>query len=361
MLFTDEELERYRRHLNLRDVGPAGQAVLKRSHVLCVGAGGLGSPALLYLAAAGVGHLTLIDDDRVERSNLQRQVLHTTEAIGTLKVESARARLRALNPHIEIQSIPERFTTTNAAKLVAQHDVVLDGTDNLATRYLIDDTCVAHQTPWVYGAILRFEGQVSVFGHAGGPRYRDLFPTPPPPGATPSCAEAGVLGVLPGIIGSLQAMEVLKILLNIGEPLSGRVVIYDALATRFSTLSLAPGHATDTPHSMPLEETCPLPNVASMKPREALDRRNDGWDACWVDVRSAAEWTEGHLAWIEHHIPHDDFGRLDELREEARPIVLVCRSGQRAQLAAARLTELGHAKPIVLEGGMLAWKLATAT
>jgi len=360
MLFSDEELERYRRHLTLQGVGPEGQATLKGAKVLCVGAGGLGSPALLYLAAAGIGRLTLVDDDHVERSNLQRQVVHTTKAIGSLKVESARERIQQINPNVEVQCVAQRFDKTNASALVAEHDVVLDGTDNLTTRYLIDDTCHAEGTPWVYGAILRFEGQVSVFGHQGGPRYRDLFPTPPPPGATPSCAEAGVLGVLPGIIGSLQAMEVLKLLLDIGEPLSGRVLLYDALATRFNTLRLDPRPAAPGPLPEPEADHCDLANVELIKPREAIARRGQGWDACWIDVRSAEEWAEGSLTWVEHHAPHDDPGALKALASESRPLVLVCRSDQRARTAAAQLQAFGHPAPMVLEGGLLAWALATS-
>jgi len=215
--------------------------------------------------------------------------------------------------------------------------------------------------PNVHGSIFHFDGQVTVFNYEDGPCYRCLYPEPPPPELAPSCAEAGVLGVLPGIIGSLQAMEVLKILLRIGEPLSGRVLIYDALATRFQTIRLERRSMANGSRPVAVADTCPLPDVGLIKPRQALARRAEGWDACWVDVRSAREWSEGRLDWIEHHTPHDDHEGLEALAAEPRPIVLVCRSDQRARLAAAELNRLGHHNPVVLEGGMLAWKLATAT
>ncbi|KAF1691071.1 molybdopterin-synthase adenylyltransferase MoeB [Pseudoxanthomonas koreensis] len=237
-------LERYSRHLRLAEVGLEGQQRLQDAHVLLAGAGGLGSPAAFYLAAAGVGHLRLVDDDVVDRSNLQRQILHTEASIGTSKVESARERLAALNPRIEVEPVRERITAANVEGLLEGIDVVLDGSDNFPLRYLLNDACVKLGKPLVYGAVQRFEGQASVFdaGRRRGrcPCYRCLFPEPPPPQFAPSCAEAGVLGVLPGIVGLLQAAETVKLLLGIGEPLAGRLLQFDALSMRFREVRLAP-------------------------------------------------------------------------------------------------------------------------
>ncbi|MEM6674654.1 MAG: molybdopterin-synthase adenylyltransferase MoeB [Planctomycetota bacterium] len=228
------ERERYARHLTMPEVGEAGQAKLLDSRVLLVGAGGLGSPAAFYLAAAGVGHLTIVDDDVVDRSNLQRQILHTDDRVGSPKVESAAETLRALNPGVTVEPIRARLDASNAEELVGRHDVVVDGTDNFGTRYLVNDACVAAGVPNVHGSIFRFEGQVSVFApHLGGPCYRCIYPTPPPPELAPNCAEAGVLGVLPGVVGTLEAIETIKLLLGVGDPLVGRLLHFDALEARF--------------------------------------------------------------------------------------------------------------------------------
>ena len=241
-VLNSEERERYGRHLTIPEVGEEGQARLLDSKVLLVGAGGLGSPAAFYLAAAGVGTLVLIDDDVVDRSNLQRQILHTDQRVGTSKVDSARATLNALNPAIEILTYAERLTSANVDDLFAGVHVVVDGSDNFATRYLVNDACVKLGIPNVHGSIFRFDGQVSVFwpGYSGrrGPCYRCLFPEPPPPEMAPSCAEAGVLGVLPGVIGTLEAIETVKILLGAGDPLVGRLLVYDALRQRFTELKV---------------------------------------------------------------------------------------------------------------------------
>jgi len=231
-----DELSRYSRHLILPEVGLEGQLKLKAGRVVLIGAGGLGSPLALYLAAAGVGRIGIVDFDTVEVTNLQRQVLHSTEAVGTSKLVSARERLTALNPHIDIAAHETRLTSANALEILRDYDVVADGTDNFATRYLVNDACVLLGKPNVYGSIFRFEGQASVFGKAEGPCYRCLYPEPPPPGLVPSCAEGGVLGVLPGMIGVIQATEVVKLLAGIGEPLVGRLLLYDALRMHFREL-----------------------------------------------------------------------------------------------------------------------------
>ncbi|MBE7183144.1 MAG: molybdopterin-synthase adenylyltransferase MoeB [Methylobacterium mesophilicum] len=243
MTLSADELERYARHIVLPEVGGAGQQTLKAARVLVVGAGGLGSPILQYLAAAGVGTLGIVDDDRVSLSNLQRQLIHGSGQVGTAKVASAEEALKAINPHVRVETYPVRLDATNADQLVQDFDVVADGSDNFATRYVLADACEKSRKPLVHGSLSRFDGSVTVFmPHAQDsdgrayPRYRDLFPAPPPPGTVPSCAEAGVLGVLPGVIGALQATEVLKVLLGIGEPLVGRLLLYDGLGARFETI-----------------------------------------------------------------------------------------------------------------------------
>lgn len=236
-MWSKEELDRYARHIVLPGVGGAGQARLKQSAVLVVGAGGLGSPVLMYLAAAGVGRLGLVEMDSVEISNLQRQVLFDTPSVGQRKAQIAKTRLESLNPHIQVEAYAERITSENALSLLAPYDLIIDCTDNFPTRYLLNDACVLLDKPLVYGAIHQFEGQLSVFHHQGGPCYRCLFPQPPTPGTVPNCAEAGVFGVLPGVIGSLMATEAIKVLLGLGEVLSGKLLLYDGLQARFHRLS----------------------------------------------------------------------------------------------------------------------------
>ena len=237
--FTEDEIQRYSRHILLREVGGVGQARLKAARVLVVGAGGLGSPLVLYLAAAGIGTVGIVDDDAVELSNLQRQIAHTTASLGAAKVVSAAAAARALNPEVTVEAHQTRLTAGNALDLIGRYDLVCDGTDNFATRFLVADACVLARRTLVSGAVLRFDGQLSVFKpHAGGPCYRCLYPEPPPPGLVPSCSEAGVLGAVTGVIGALQATEVLKEIMGIGESLSGRLLVWDALATRFRTIKL---------------------------------------------------------------------------------------------------------------------------
>jgi adenylyltransferase/sulfurtransferase len=239
--FSEDEIRRYSRHILLQDVGGIGQARLKAARVLVVGAGGLGSPLVLYLAAAGIGVIGIVDHDRVELSNLQRQIAHTTDRIGALKAESAASAARAINPEVHIEPYGERLDAGNVLDLIGRYDVVCDGTDNFATRFLLADACVLARRTLVSAAVLRFEGQLSVFKphlHEGGPCYRCLYPEPPPPGTVPTCSEAGVLGAVTGVMGTLQATEVLKEILGVGESLSGRLLIWDALATRFRTVRL---------------------------------------------------------------------------------------------------------------------------
>jgi sulfur-carrier protein adenylyltransferase/sulfurtransferase len=367
------ETLRYARHLILPEVGPEGQRKLKGARVLMVGAGGLGSPIALYLAAAGVGTLGLVEFDVVDASNLQRQVLHGTSDVGRPKVESARERIQEINPHVRVAPHPVRLTSDNAMEILRGYDVVVDGSDNFPTRYLVNDACVLLGTPYVYGSIFRFEGQVSVFATEGGPCYRCLFAEPPPPGLVPSCAEGGVLGVLPGIVGSLQALETIKLLLGIGDAMVGRLLMFDALRMRFRELKLRRDPACpvcgDDPSVRALidyDRFCGLPNpgeertmtddVPEITVTELKQRLDRGDPVTIVDVREPYEWEIGNL---------DDYGarliplaeleeRLDEI-DPQEEIVLQCRSGGRSARALKFMRERGYARLLNLKGGILAW------
>ncbi|MDR0353387.1 MAG: HesA/MoeB/ThiF family protein [Opitutaceae bacterium] len=364
-MFTSAELARYQRHLSLAGFGPEAQAALKRSRVLVIGAGGLGCPALLYLAAAGIGRLTILDDDTVETPNLQRQVLFTTDDTGQPKAEAAARRLRALNPLIEIVPLTARLTRANALELIRAHDVVTDGSDNFATRYLVNDACVLADRPLVYGAIQTFEGQASVFNFNGGPTYRCLFPEPPAPDAMPNCSEAGVLGVLPGLIGTIQATETIKILSGAGEPLSGRLLLWDSLAMSSRILRFAADPASRAITELPPEgygETCAPPATAT-NPDE-LDaaelRALLAASAQLIDVRE--DW-ERALGAIQPSV-HAPLGTLgsDAARtalaslDPARPTVVYCAAGTRG-LKALPLLRARHGFTSVrsLRGGLKAY------
>ncbi len=321
-MLTPDERKRYARHLALPEVGDRGQLKLKQSRVLLIGVGGLGSPVALYLAAAGVGHMTLVDGDTVDASNLHRQVVHGVSSIGVSKVESARARLRDVNPLIEVETHATHLTEENAAALVLACDVVVDASDNFATRYLINDACVAANKPVVHASILRFEGQVTVFAPDRGPCYRCLFSEPPAEGLVPSCAEDGVLGVLPGMLGTLQANETLKLLLGIGEPLIGRLLVVDALALTMHELRFA--KRLDCPSCGPVRHRvdvppCPLPS----------DIVDDARGALLVDVRDAHEFAAGHFEGAVHLPLSELHERLAELG--GQEVVLYCKSGARAR------------------------------
>lgn len=366
--FSAAELHRYSRHLLLPEVGIAGQRRLRAGKVLVVGAGGLGSPAAIYLAAAGVGTLGLVDFDRVEASNLQRQILYGTRDIGRPKLEAARDRLTDLNPEVTVRLHPERLDRSNAREVIGAYDVVVDGTDNFATRYLVNDAAVLLGRPNVYGSIYRFEGQASVFDARRGPCYRCLYPEPPPPGLVPSCAEAGVLGVLPGLIGTIQAAETVKLLLGRGETLVGRLLLFDALAMRFRELSLTANpqcvlcgpEATqkdlvDYPafcgRGAEEEPGAAVPEISA----EELAAILSGTDGpLLVDVREAEEWAIAHLPGALH-IPQGDLGeRLSELTG-ARELVIYCKSGRRSAAASRRLRDLGFTRVRSLKGGIDAW------
>jgi adenylyltransferase/sulfurtransferase len=369
-LFRPEQYERYRRHLNLAEVGPEGQARLLGARVAVVGAGGLGCPAALYLAAAGVGTLGLVDADRVDLSNLQRQVLYGSGDVGRPKLEVAAERLAAQNPELRLELHPLRLTAANALDVLRGYDVVLDGSDNFPTRYLVNDACVLLGKPSVYGAILRFEGQASVFDARRGPCYRCLFPEPPPPGSVPSCAEGGVLGVLPGLIAMVQATEVLKLLTGIGEPLLGRFVQYDALEMRFSEFrfrkdpecpacgerpTLTSLQDYDGFCGIPARAEAPLPELSADEVRR---RGAPGRDYLLLDVREPAEHEKARIEGARL-LPLGELpARLAELEGwRARPIVVHCHKGGRSARAARLLRERGFADVSNLSGGIEAWSL----
>ncbi len=370
-VLSAEELHRYSRHILIPDFGLASQQRLKRARVLVVGAGGLGCPLLLYLTAAGVGTIGIVDFDVVDESNLQRQVLYTNDDVGHLKVDRAIHHLRARNPHVSFVPYPVLLDSSNAFDLLGSYDVIADGTDNFATRYLTNDACLFLDKPLVYGSIFQFDGQVSVFNHrlsdgTRGPNYRDLYPTPPPPGTVPSCAEAGVLGVLPGIVGSLQAVEVIKILAGIGEPLAGRLLIFDAL--RFEARLLKFASDPDNPitglrptiHGLiDYDEFCrggsatETQGIAELTVRELHERRRRGETFQLIDVREAFERSivdiGGELlplGEIEQH--------LDRIAHD-RPVILYCKTGSRSLRAAQILREKGFDNVWNLKGGIVAY------
>lgn len=381
------EIRRYGRHLVLPEIGLGGQKRLKAARVLLVGVGGLGSPSAQYLAAAGVGTLGLVDFDRVEESNLQRQVLFGQATVGAAKVEAARERLLDLNPRIRVQAVEERLGADNAMDLLSGYDLVIDGSDNFTTRYLVNDACVIAGRPVIWGAVAKFEGQVSVFAAEGGPCYRCLFPEPPPPGLVPSCAEGGVLGVLPGIIGALQASEALKLILGLGEPLVGRLVIFDALGGGFREVSVQP--APDCPMCgvepgrRELVEVLGGPCLGIEPERRSGDRdelpsptkENDLEDETlpfdievqelkrWLDegreihILDVREPQELEICRIEgaKHIPLRDLpARFDELDEDVVTVVH-CHHGPRSSHAVQFLRDQGLEKTVNLAGGIDAW------
>ena len=365
-MLTQKEILRYSRHLIIPNVGKAGQEKLKNAKVLLVGTGGLGSPLSLYLAAAGVGTVGLVDFDVVDETNLQRQVLHGSSDVGRPKLESARDRLREINPHIEVHLHPTRLTSENALHIISQYDVVADGTDNFPTRYLVNDACVLLGKPNVYGSIFQFEGQVSVFGAKDGPCYRCLFREPPPPGLVPSCAEGGVLGVLPGIVGSLQALEVLKLILGVGEPLIGRLQLFDGLKFKWRELRIRRNPACPVCGEQPTihqlidyEEFCgirPEPVVPEISASELKVRLDRGDAITIIDVREPHEWD---IASLSHYgarlIPLGSLqSRLPEVNLGG-DVVVHCKSGARSAKALQQLRAAGLTRVWNLRGGILAW------
>ncbi len=365
MRLNVDELQRYSRHLIMPEVTSEGQSRLKAARVLCIGAGGLGSPAALYLAAAGVGTIGIVDFDDVDLSNLQRQILHGTKDIGRGKLESARDRLHDINPQIELELHECRFSSENAPQLVSRYDVIVDGSDNFPTRYLSNDVCVFARKPNVYGSVFRFEGQTTVFAsHLGGPCYRCLFPEPPPPDSVPNCAQAGVLGVLPGIIGMLQTIETLKLILGIGEPLIGRLLHFDALKVKFRELNLrrdpqCPVCGENPTIFAPIdyEQFCGVRDdgaLPGISPHDLKRRMDAGERFELIDVREPFEYEIAQIDGAKL-IPLGEIAeRLDELKRE-QPIIVHCHSGMRSAQAVRLLQQRGFAKVYNLEGGIDAW------
>ena len=365
---SHEEILRYSRHLLIPDVGLEGQRKLKAASVLIIGTGGLGSPVALYLAAAGIGHIGLVDYDVVDRTNLQRQVIHGTSTVGKLKVESARNRMLDLNPDIQVEVYNQAFTSENAMEIAAPYDLIVDGSDNFPTRYLSNDLCVLTGKPNVYGSIYRFEGQVSVFDARVGPCYRCLFPDPPPPGLVPSCAESGVLGILPGTIGTLQATETLKLILGIGEPLIGRLLLYNAQDMSFEFVKLHKnpkckvcGENPSVTELIDYDLFCGVPGHAvesgsageewDITPHELAVQINAGVPLKLVDVREPHELDISHIEGSQV-IPLGQLAsRLSEL-DPANEIVLICKAGVRSTRALHILLGAGFRKLHNLEGGM---------
>ena len=368
---TTDDLSRYARHLILPEVGMEGQQKLKAARVLCVGTGGLGSPLAFYLTAAGVGTLGLVDFDVVDASNLQRQIIHSTKDIGRKKLDSAAEKLTALNPSVKIVKHETMLTSANALEILKDYDIVADGTDNFPTRYLVNDACVLLGKPNVYGSIFRFEGQASVFATEQGPCYRCLYPEPPPPGLVPSCAEGGVLGILPGLVGVIQATEVIKLILGKGESLIGRLLLVDALAMRFRELKLRKNPECPVCGTNPtvtqlidyqhfcgiVPETPEEKNVKNGIPQLAvkeLKRRIDaGEDVYILDVREPYEYRIAQIG--GKLIPQTDVpNRLAEI-DRNREFIVQCRSGVRSQRIAEYLKQQGYPRVVNLAGGILAW------
>lgn len=380
---SNDEIQRYSRHLILSQVGVQGQRILKGSSVMCIGTGGLGSPLLLYLAAAGVGRIGIIDDDVVDVSNLQRQIIHGQASLGEAKVSSAERRIHDVNPHVQVDSYQEKLSTENALRILAPYDVVVDGTDNFPTRYLVNDACVILGKPLIYGAILRFEGQASVFNYQGGPNYRDLLPEPPAPGDVPSCAEGGVLGVLPGVIGCIQATEAIKVLTGIGKPLSGRILIYNALDMTFRECGLMPN--PDAPKITSLidydcfcadrkqpqaQQQQQQPQVVSTQTptptqpgaafrrisvKDARSKFEQGWAPFVLDVRLPQEADIVKLPFSDLLCPHRQVAEVAAQLPRDIDILVYCKVGGRSAQACETLQSMGFTNLINLEGGITAW------
>jgi adenylyltransferase/sulfurtransferase len=365
---SHDEIRRYSRHLIVPEVGMVGQQRLRASSVLLIGAGGLGSPAALYLAAAGVGRIGIVDFDVVDESNLQRQIIHSTDAVGKPKLDSAEARIKALNPYVQVDRYEVALSSDNAMEIFAPYDVIVDGTDNFPTRYLVNDACVLLGKPNVYGSIFRFEGQASVFWAEHGPCYRCLYPEPPPPGLVPSCAEGGVLGILPGTIGTIQATETIKLLLGIGTPLIGRLLLYDALDMRVREMRLhkdpecpvCGAHPTLT-ELIDYQQFCGInPQTErgetdwDITPQDLATRLAAGDRLVLLDVREPHEWDIVHLDGAQLIPVNNVTGRAGEL-STADEIVVYCKGGTRSARAVSALRDLGFRKLWNLKGGINAW------
>lgn len=368
MALSNDEIQRYSRHLIMPEVGMEGQKRLKEASVLMIGAGGLGSPLGMYLAAAGVGHLGIVDFDVVDFSNLQRQILHSTDDVGRSKLTSAKERLCGINPNVDIQTFETKLSSENALDIVKDYDIVVDGTDNYPTRYLVNDACVLLKKINVYGSIFRFEGQVSVFDAQKGPCYRCLYAEPPPPGLVPSCAEGGVLGILPGVVGTLQATETVKVILGKGESLVGRLILFDALGMKFRELKLRKNSHCPICSNQPKitslidynefcgirsqsENSATIDEIGVKELKEKVDR---GDDLLLLDVREQNEYDICHLDQSKLIPLREIYERINELNS-SQEIIVYCHFGMRSQDAAGKLREAGFSKVKNLKGGIDAW------
>ena len=361
-MLTPQERQRYARHLSLPEIGEEGQSLLKRASVLIVGAGGLGSPSSMYLAAAGVGRIGLVDFDVVDMTNLQRQILYGMSSVGERKLDAAWKRLHDLNPEVRVETFNDRLSSLNAMELMEPYDIVLDGTDNFATRYLVNDACVLLRKPNVYGSVYRFDGQASVFDATRGPCYRCLYPDPPPPHLVPSCAEGGVLGVLPGVIGTLQAVEAVKLITGAGTPLVGRILLFDALGMTFRTVRLSKNENCKVCGSQPsirelidYEEYCNPVTDLEISATTLAERISRGESLALVDVREPYEHAAGHLE-NSIHIPMQQVPQQLARIPRDQEVIVYCRSGSRSASVQQFLMNQGFAKVKNLSGGMLAWK-----
>lgn len=394
----NHDIARYSRHLILEEVGIIGQRKLKSAKVLCIGTGGLGSPTLLYLAAAGIGRIGLVDFDVVDESNLQRQIIHGTSSVGKPKVLSAQQRLLDINPHLQVDIFEEPLTSENALRIMQDYDIIVDGTDNFPTRYLVNDACVILGKPNVYGSIFKFDGQASVFNHRGGwvrpqgwselskekqkelrqkkedwiydetvmgPHYRDLYPEPPPPGLVPSCAEGGVLGILPGVIGCIQANEVIKIILGVGRTLSGRMLSYNALDMTFREFKLQKDPSTpaitnliDYQHFCGLQphtEEQPLEGFSRYSVQEIKSKLDMGWKPFIIDVRKAHELEIVRWSQMDYNIPHENILDIIENIPKDQDVLVFCKAGGRSAKACTALQSAGLQRIYNMEGGITAW------
>ncbi|MBF92186.1 MAG: hypothetical protein CMB78_00185 [Euryarchaeota archaeon] len=349
-----DQMSRYSRHLVLPGVGLDGQKLMLDSSVIVVGAGGLGSPALMYLAAAGIGRIGIIDNDLVSSSNLQRQIIHSNSSIGKPKVKSASKWISGLNGDIDVVSINEKLVPSNSIEILSDFDIIVDGTDNFESRYLIGDTCEMVGKPWVFGSIHRFEGQVSTFNLPGGPNYRDLFPTPPPPELAPNCSEAGVLGVLPGIIGTIQATEAIKAIIGVGDNLSGKLLTIDALSMESKLLSFSKNPDREIVTSLGESE---VQGFSEMEAVDFVERKDGGWKPFLLDVRREDEQRIASISGTDVRIMHLEIPeRLEELPRD-RDIVVYCRVGQRSAAVARFISESGWSSGRIfnLSGGIHRW------
>ncbi len=369
---TKDDYERYSRHLILPEVGLDGQKRLKAASVLCIGTGGLGSPLLLYLAAAGIGRIGIVDFDIVDSSNLQRQIIHGTSWVGKPKIQSAKDRILEINPYCQVDLYETRLSSENALSIIEPYDVVVDGTDNFPTRYLVNDACVLAGKPNVYGSIFRFEGQATVFNYEGGPNYRDLYPEPPPPGLVPSCAEGGVLGILPGVIGVIQATETVKIVLGVGTTLSGRLLLYNALDLTFRELKLRPNPVRPVIETLiDYEEFCGIPQAKAMEEQQQAELQemtvtelkqlldSDADDYVLLDVRNPNEYEIAQIPGsILIPLPEiengDGVGKVKDLLNGHR-LVVHCKMGGRSAKALAILKERAGISGTNVKGGIAAW------